>query len=237
MNKTILYTIGHSNQSINEFIQLLEAYNINCIIDVRSTPYSKYTPQFNESFIKMQLNKRRILYASFGRYFGARRFDCLKIEEFIKKGRKETKQQVNFEIGITTSDFTIGVNRLQNAISQGRIVALMCSELDPLSCHRFSFISRFFYDMGWDIEHIARNESGQGVVYSHQFLEHKMISDYISHKKLKVTSDQVMGLFNDNYSTEQQRIDAYRVKNREIGWILDDEKDSDTENEQKYNSI
>lgn len=230
MNKSVLYTIGHSNQSINEFMQLLDTYNIDCIIDVRSMPYSKYTPQFNESSIKQQLSQKGILYASFGKYFGARRSDCLKIEEFIKKGQKEEKQQVNFEIGITTSDFKTGVNRVEKAISQGRTIAFMCSESDPLACHRFSFIARFFYDMGWDIKHIVRDiTTGQGIIYTHQFLEQKMISDYISHKKLKSTSEQSLLLFNDNYSFEQQRIDAYRLKNHEIGWLPDDEDNSSTE--------
>lgn len=230
MNKSVLYTIGHSTQSVDEFMQLLDKYSIDCVIDVRSIPYSKYTPQFNENSIKLHLSSKCILYASFGKYFGARRYDCLKIEDFVKKGQKEKKRQVSFEIGITTSDFAIGVNRLEKAISQGRTIALMCSEADPLSCHRFSFIARFFYDKGWDVRHIARDiTTGQGIIYTHQFLEQKMISDYISHKKLKSTSEQSLSLFNDNYSYEQQRIDAYRLKNHEIGWLPDDENDSNIE--------
>jgi len=43
----ICYTIGHSVHNTNEFIELLKKHNIKYIVDVRSTPYSQYTPQFN----------------------------------------------------------------------------------------------------------------------------------------------------------------------------------------------
>ena len=53
MNKRQLYTVGHSNQSIEVFFQLLESQRIDTILDVRSMPYSKYTPQFNEEALKV----------------------------------------------------------------------------------------------------------------------------------------------------------------------------------------
>ena len=71
MNREILYTVGHSNQTFEEFMQLLIPHEIDCIIDVRSMPYSKYTPQFNSEQLKAQLNKHGILYAHFGNEFGA----------------------------------------------------------------------------------------------------------------------------------------------------------------------
>ena len=53
MNK--IYTIGHSNQSLDEFYEMLKNQGITCIIDVRSMPYSKYTSQFNKESITIHL--------------------------------------------------------------------------------------------------------------------------------------------------------------------------------------
>lgn len=226
MSKRQLTTVGHSNQSIEEFFQLLESQRIDCILDVRSMPYSKYTPQFNEEFLKTWLKTHGVLYVPFGKHFGARRSDCLKETEFIKKGVKEIKPQVNFELGVTTPDFLCGVERLNKALDQNRRVSLMCSEADPLGCHRFSFISRYFYELGWDVQHIARDEeTGKPVIRSHQELEKVMILDYVKRNKLKTVggqmSDSLFLDFGDGYTEEQQRIDAYRLKNHEIGWVPD----------------
>ena len=224
MDKRLLFSVGHSNQSIEEFFQLLESQRIDCILDVRSMPYSKYTPQFNEEPLKAWLNQHGVLYVPFGKHFGARRSDCLKETIFVKKMVKETKPQVNFELGITTQDFLSGVERLNKALNQKRRVSLMCSEADPLGCHRFSFISRYFYDLGWDVQHIMRDEdTGEPIVRTHQVLEKAMILDYVKRNKLKSVggqlADSFFADFDDGYDEGQQRIDAYRLKNHEIGWI------------------
>jgi len=219
-----LFSVGHSNQSVEEFYQLLESQRIDCILDVRSMPYSKYTPHFNEEPLKAWLNKHGILYAPFGKHFGARRSDCLTETEFIKKGVKERKLQVNFELGVETADFRSGVERVEKALLQNRRISLMCSEANPLECHRFSFISRYFYDKGWTVMHIVRDEETlTPIVRPHQELERTMILEYIKHNKLREVSGQMTDSllldFEDDYTVEQQRIDAYRLKNREIGWI------------------
>ena len=199
MIKRQLFSVGHSNQSIEEFYQLLESQRIDCILDVRSMPYSKYTPQFNEEVLRSWLKKQGVLYVPFGKHFGARRSDCLKETTFVKKGVKETKSQVNFELGVTTSAFLNGVERLNKALDQNRRVSLMCSEADPLGCHRFSFISRYFYDLGWDVLHIMRDEdSGDPITRSHQILEEAMILDYVKRNKLKSVGGQMTdSLFSD----------------------------------------
>lgn len=224
MIKRQLFSVGHSNQSIEEFYQLLESQRIDCILDVRSMPYSKYTPQFNEEVLRSWLKKQGVLYVPFGKHFGARRSDCLKETTFVKKGVKETKSQVNFELGVTTSAFLNGVERLNKALDQNRRVSLMCSEADPLGCHRFSFISRYFYDLGWDVLHIMRDEdSGDPITRSHQILEEAMILDYVKRNKLKSVggqmTDSLFADFGDGYDEQQQRVDAYRLKNHEIGWV------------------
>lgn len=228
----LLYSVGHSTQSAEEFLQLIKPYGINCIIDVRSTPYSKYTPQFNEDRLSAFLKQHGIVYAPFGKHFGARRSDCLNKVEKIKKGEKTTILQVDFEIGIKTNDFLEGVERIKKALSQGRTIAFMCSEADPLSCHRFSFISRYFYDNGYDVKHIMRDgETSNSVALDHQELEGEMINYYVEHHKLQQLAGQGVYLtldFGENFYDEaQQRIDAYRLKNKEIGWVANQDEDEE----------
>ena len=56
-----LYTIGHSQHEIEYFLEMLNKYNINYVLDVRSTPYSKYAEQYNEENIEKYINNRKII--------------------------------------------------------------------------------------------------------------------------------------------------------------------------------
>ena len=67
-----LFTIGHSQHSMNYFIGLLNKYGIDYLLDVRSTPYSKYAEQYNKENISRELNSVNISYSFMGKYFGAR---------------------------------------------------------------------------------------------------------------------------------------------------------------------
>lgn len=220
----MIYTIGHTTQTQEEFIEMIFTFNVNTIIDVRSVPFSQHTPQFNMEVLKNFLATHGILYAHFGTEFGARRDDCLS-ETILKDGSKVV--QVNFELGTKTSNFKNGINRLDNALGQNRTVALMCTESNPLDCHRFSFISRYLYDNGYEVSHIMKDkESKKNYAKNHKELEEIMIKEFLSKKKpeLKKTDKQleregiIPGLI-ESISEEQQRKDAYRLKNRDIGFV------------------
>ena len=116
-----IYTMGHSTQSLEEFYEMIHKFGIDCIIDVRSIPFSQHAPQFNKESLKLFLNRYNIIYAHFGTEFGARRTDCL--ISTIKDGI--TVQQVNFEKGTLTENFQRGILRLNRAVSQGRNISLM----------------------------------------------------------------------------------------------------------------
>lgn len=70
-----VYTIGCSTKTSEEFLNLLLKHKINCLVDVRSTPFSKYTTQFNKENLQSLLRKNNIVYLWMGREFGARRDD------------------------------------------------------------------------------------------------------------------------------------------------------------------
>lgn len=200
MGSCRLYTVGHSNQSQEEFLELVKRHDINCIVDVRSVPASKFTPQFNMESLKWYLRTNGIQYLHFGDEFGARRTDCL-----------DAEGQVNFELAVKTPSFKRGVERLMNGLHKDFHISLMCSEANPLECHRFSLISRYFSDNGLDVQHILKN----GELASHVSLEKEMIDEYLQSKKHRLSEiDQLFG----SYTKEDQRRDAYRLKNKEIGY-------------------
>ena len=64
MLNNIIYTVGHSNHSIDYFKELIDTYKINCIIDVRSVPASTYNPQFNKDALNNYLIYHKIIYFS-----------------------------------------------------------------------------------------------------------------------------------------------------------------------------
>ena len=87
----------------------------------------------------------------------------------------------------------------------------MCSEADPLECHRFSLVSRFFYDNGVDVQHILKDAS----LVSQADLEKEMIASFLHSRKYHLSEvDYLFG----SYTEEEQRKDAYRLKNKEIGY-------------------
>lgn len=194
-----LYSIGHSSQTQEEFLGLLSHYNINCIVDVRSVPASKYSPQFNQETLKLFLKSHNIQYLHFGDEFGARRSDS------IKNG------QVNFELAVKTPNFLQGAARLMRGLEKGYQIALMCSEADPLECHRFAMVSRYFYDQGLDMQHILKD----GTLVSHASLEKEMINQFLHSRKYHLPE---VDLLFGTYTEEEQRKDAYRLKNKEIGY-------------------
>lgn len=201
MYKKRVYTVGHSNQSQEEFLALLKAHDVNCIVDVRSVPSSKYSPQFNHEILKPFLKNKGVLYLHFGEEFGARRTDCVNEDG-----------QVDFERAILTPAFQHGVERLQLGLDKGYHIALMCSEANPLECHRFSLVSRYFFDKGFEVCHILKGAE----LASHEVLEQEMIKEYLRSQKYRLME---VDLLFGSYTAEEQRKDAYRLKNKEIGYI------------------
>ena len=197
MNK--IYTIGHSNGTTEELLSLLTLAGIDCVVDVRSVPASAYTPQFNKENLKRYLSSKGIYYLHFGEEFGARRYDAI------------IDGQVNFEKAVTTPAFLKGVERVKNGVEQGHNIALMCSEADPLACHRFSMVSRYFFDNGYDVFHILHTSE----IKTHKELEDEMIEGMLRKRNSKLP--EVDAMFG-TYTAEDQRRDAYRLKNKSIGY-------------------
>lgn len=199
-----LYTIGHSNLTLEDFLSLLNTHCVNCVVDVRSVPASSHNPQFNQEPFGWFLREKNIDYQFLGKELGARRMDCINQDG-----------QVDFERAIHTTMFQEGVNKLMRLLDT-KTVTLMCSEAEPLECHRFALVARNFHEHGVEVFHILKDAS----VVSHHSLEQKMVDTYLHAKKPVLA--QVDELFG-TYTAEQQLQDAYRLKNKEIGFRLKQE--------------
>lgn len=148
MSETV-YTIGHSNHPAERFIDLLSAHGIVAVCDVRSTPYSQFTPQFNRSELKHLLPQYGIRYIFLGAELGARSDDraCY------------TNGKINYQLLSGTPLFQSGLARIQEGLKKNFRIALMCAEKEPLECHRFVLVSRALATLGLEVQHIHADGS------------------------------------------------------------------------------
>jgi len=155
-----LYTIGHSNNTIEDFILMLEAHGVTCVADVRSAPYSRYCPQFNRDPLARALRTARIDYKFLGDRLGAR----------PNNPNCYDGDHVNLEQVAQTEEFKSGLKHLIDAASHHRI-ALMCAEKEPLECHRCILICRRLKGCNLDIKHILAD----GAVEDHAETERRLV--------------------------------------------------------------
>lgn len=133
MEKKPLYTIGHGNRKPDEFLALLKNFGIEYLVDVRSQPYSKFNPQFNQNDLKFFLERNGIKYVFMGDSIGGRPND---------KSCYDDDGKVDYEV-VKTKDFFIqGIDRLKTAYNKDIDVVIMCSESKPCECHRSKLIGR-----------------------------------------------------------------------------------------------
>lgn len=144
-----LYTIGHSNHTLEKFIELLKKHQIGAIGDVRSSPYSAWLPHFNREVLKEALGKAGIVYVFLGDELGARRSES---EAYNAKGVAEYGRIARL------GAFHEGLSRAIRGASQYRL-ALMCAEKDPLECHRTILVVRELRSRGVDVKHILEDGS------------------------------------------------------------------------------
>jgi uncharacterized protein (DUF488 family) len=130
-----LFTIGHSTREIDAFIALLTESGVTAVADLRSSPYSKHSPQFNADTLRRALFAHQIQYVFLGEELGARRSEPECYVDDVAK----------YELIARTDAFARGIHRLRSGLASHRI-ALLCAEKDPLSCHRMILVCRHLRD-------------------------------------------------------------------------------------------
>jgi len=193
MTKT-LFTIGYSGLSIDDLISLLRERKISALCDVRSMPYSTHNPQFNRELLKASLNSHNIQYVFLGEELGARPKDpsC-----YI--GRKDNYHKIT-----SSALFKNGLERIMKGVQTDYVLALMCAEKDPMSCHRSILICRNLRDRQISIQHIIDRE----ITETQYDLEKRLIA------QLKLSLD----LFKDT-DTNSLIERAYDIQGDRIAYV------------------
>jgi len=128
-----LFTVGHSNRSVDDLQSLLAELDIRSVADVRRYPRSRRHPQFDRDELAGFLLRHGIAYHWLGRELGG-----------LVEGSYETYMQ--------TAPFARGLRRLEE-MAESAATALLCAERDPDECHR-RHLADLLLDRGWEVVHL-----------------------------------------------------------------------------------
>lgn len=188
-----VYTIGHSNLELERFIQILKNFNISLIFDVRSQPFSKRYPHFNKNELSSALKEAGISYQYKGNELGGRPKNLSYYINGI----------VDYERLNSDKEYLKAIKELISFASKIK-VAIMCSEKDPIKCHRALLIGRSLKERGVNVIHILSDketetqvdiekhligeDSGQMSMFKDENLDsaYKMRSNKVAFKRSKI---------------------------------------------------
>jgi uncharacterized protein (DUF488 family) len=139
----VIWTIGHSNHSAVRFIDLLQGAGIDCVADVRSTPFSRRNPQFSQKALMASLKDAGIEYWFLGDALGARPKD----PDCWDNGK------VSYARIAATPAFQEAIHALIDE-SHAKSIALMCAEKEPLDCHRTLLVGRALAQRDTELGHV-----------------------------------------------------------------------------------
>ncbi|UUT35162.1 DUF488 domain-containing protein [Microbacterium elymi] len=125
-----VWTIGHSTRSVDELVALLEANSVRGVVDVRTVPRSRHTPQFNEDALGASLAERGIAYEHLAALGGLRHTT----KASVNTGWRNASFR-GYADHMQTPEFSAGLDELLR-IAHARPTAIMCAEAVPWRCHR-----------------------------------------------------------------------------------------------------
>ncbi|MFZ5616685.1 MAG: DUF488 family protein [Pseudomonadota bacterium] len=138
-----IWTIGHSSHSYAQFLALLRGAEITAVADVRSSPFSRHSPQYNAATLKADLKQDSVAYSFLGKELGGR----------PPSGDLFRDGIADYERMAQTAEFREGLDRVIEGARAFRIV-LMCSEHDPLDCHRCLLVARALSERNLVVRHV-----------------------------------------------------------------------------------
>ena len=187
---TIL-TIGHSTHEYESFLMLLRRADVTAIADVRTSPFSRHLPHFNRDTLRDKLRRDNISYVFLGKELGGRPSDhtlfCDGVEDYEKMA--------------TSDEFRKGLNRVIDGAKKYRI-ALMCSEQNPLDCHRCLLVGPALSKLGITVKHVLSD----GRIATHPEIEERL---------LELSGREADDLF---ASREERLSVAYRDRARKVAF-------------------
>jgi uncharacterized protein (DUF488 family) len=148
---TCVWSIGHSNHDMPRFLELLRGVGVEVVADVRSQPYSRFSPQFNRREFKEALAEAGFAYAFLGDELGGRppEPDLYDADGHVLYGEVAESER-----------FRSGLDRLLSGAGRFH-VAMLCSEEDPTNCHRRLLVTRVLAGQGIAVVHIRGDGSAE----------------------------------------------------------------------------
>lgn len=199
-----IYTIGHSNYTVEKLIDMLKYYNISCVVDIRGTPYSKYNVQFDKETIRYTLNKAGFIYIYMAKELAAKR---------INKQSYNDEGYSDFEKVINEKEFLEGIERLKNGCNKGYNIALLGAMQEPIRCHRSILVGKALRKAGFDVKHILDDYS----IASQDDIEQMLLDKYFSNRN-QMTIDDLIG---NSLTREEMIEEGYKIANKEIGYRIE----------------
>jgi uncharacterized protein (DUF488 family) len=143
------FTLGHSNHEVDTWLALVRQHEIEVVVDIRSSPYSKYVPQFDRELMQRSLEKAGIRYLYLGAELGGRPANA---------SYYDASGHVVYGRLCDDAGFKMGIARLETGMERFR-VALLCGEEDPAHCHRRLLVGRVLVERGHTMLHIRGDGS------------------------------------------------------------------------------
>lgn len=198
-----LVSVGHSNHDWPAFVALLRRAGVSALADVRSSPYSGRFPYFNREPLAGGLRNEGIAYVFLGDLLGGRPGQPSLYDD---DGR------VNYERVRRTEAFQRGLDQLTHALD-GHTVAFLCSEEDPLQCHRGLMIAPALSERGLPPHHLRKD----GSLETNAQMEHRLLHE------TGIGAGLLDGLFWAVLTEEERRsllTEAYRCQARRKAYQL-----------------
>jgi uncharacterized protein (DUF488 family) len=187
-----ILTIGLSRHSWDRFTVLLAGAGVETIADIRTVPRSRFSPQFNKDTMAAALAARSVEYIFLGKELGGR----------PQSQALYTDGVADYEKMTASPEFRLGLDRLMETAAR-RSVAAMCSEADPLECHRCLLVGRALAGQGVDVRHILSS----GAIVTHAEVEERLLS---------LENLAAADLLAD--SREERLAEAYRARSRKFAF-------------------
>jgi uncharacterized protein (DUF488 family) len=143
----VIFSIGHGNKELQRFMTELTKFGVEYVVDVRSSPYSKYNSQFNREELARELKMVNIKYVYMGDNLGGLPSD----RSCYIDGK------VDYDAVKQKPFFKEGLERIVTANEKQLRVAIMCSETKPEECHRSKLIGQELLKQQIVVQHITES--------------------------------------------------------------------------------
>lgn len=126
-----LYTIGHSTRTLDQLVEILRSFGVDLLVDIRTIPRSRHTPQFNREALSTELPRQGIGYKHMQALGG------------LRKPRPDSRNTAwrnasfrGFADYMESPGFAAALDELRALAGNAGAVAIMCAEAVPWRCHR-----------------------------------------------------------------------------------------------------